>query len=454
MNVVILAAGMGKRMQSSLPKVLHPLAGKPLLSHVIDTARELSPKRLCVVYGHGGERVPQQLSADDLTFVKQEPQLGTGHAIMQAVPHLDDEVPTLVLYGDVPLTTSATLAKLIESAGQEKLAILTVTLDDPTGYGRIVREGGQITRIVEQKDASEVERAIREVNTGIMVVPTRKLKQWLSTLSNDNAQQEYYLTDIVARAVAEGVTVASAQPSAIWETLGVNSKLQLAELERIHQRNIANALLEQGVTLADPARIDVRGTLTCARDVSIDVGCVFEGKVELGEGVSIGPYCVIRNARIAAGVQLRPFCVIDEASIGAQSQIGPFSRLRPGAELADDVHIGNFVEVKNAQIGQSSKANHLAYIGDSTVGARVNVGAGSITCNYDGANKWRTVIEDDAFIGTDCQLVAPVRVGKGATLGAGTTLTKDAPAGKLTLSRVKQTTIEGWQRPVKKKTES
>jgi bifunctional UDP-N-acetylglucosamine pyrophosphorylase/glucosamine-1-phosphate N-acetyltransferase len=454
MNVVILAAGMGKRMQSALPKVLHPLAGKPLLSHVVDTARTLSPNRLCVVYGHGGERLPQQLKADDLQFVKQEPQLGTGHAVMQAVPHLDDSAPTLVLYGDVPLTAGATLSRLIESAGEDKLAILTVTLDDPTGYGRIVREAGRIARIVEQKDASEVERAIREVNTGIMVAPTAWLKQWLATLSNDNAQKEYYLTDIVARAVADDVEVASAQPSHDWETLGVNSKVQLAELERIHQRNIANRLLEQGVTLADPARIDVRGSLTCGRDVTIDVGCVFEGEVELGEGVSVGPYCVIRNARIAAGVQLRPFCVIDEASVGAQSQIGPFARLRPGAELADDVHIGNFVEVKNAQIGQGSKANHLAYIGDSTVGARVNVGAGSITCNYDGANKWRTVIEDDAFIGTDCQLVAPVRVGKGATLGAGTTLTKDAPAGKLTLSRVKQTTIDGWQRPIKKKPQS
>ncbi len=453
MNVVILAAGMGKRMQSALPKVLHPLAGKPLLSHVVDTARELSPSCLCVVYGHGGEQVPQRLQSDDLHFVKQVPQLGTGHAVMQAVPHLDDDVPTLILYGDVPLTTSATLKSLLQSAGHDKLAILTVTLDDPSGYGRIVREGGQIVRIVEQKDASEQERRINEINTGIMVVPTRQLKQWLATLSNDNAQKEYYLTDIVARAVAENVAVASAQPSAVSETLGVNSKVQLAELERIHQRNIAYRLLEQGVTLADPERIDVRGNLVCGRDVTIDVGCVFEGEVEIGEGASIGPYCVIRNARIAAGVQIRPFCVIDEASVGAQSQIGPFSRLRPGAELANDVHIGNFVEIKNAQIGQSSKANHLAYIGDSTVGARVNVGAGSITCNYDGANKWRTIIEDDAFIGTDCQLIAPVTVGKGATLGAGTTLSKDAPAGKLTISRVKQMTLDGWQRPVKKKAE-
>ncbi len=453
MNVVILAAGMGKRMQSALPKVLHPLAGKPLLSHVVDTARELSPSRLCVIYGHGGDQVPQRLQADDMQFVKQEPQLGTGHAVMQAVPYLDDHVPTLILYGDVPLTTSDTLKKLVQSAEQDKLAILTVTLDDPTGYGRIVRENGRIVRIVEQKDANEVERGIQEVNTGIIVAPTRQLKQWLATLSNDNAQKEYYLTDIVARAVAENVAVASAQPSAVWETLGVNSKVQLAELERTHQRNIAYRLLEQGVTLADPERIDVRGNLVCGRDVTIDVGCVFEGNVEIGEGASIGPYSVIRNARIAAGVQVRPFCVIDEASVGAQSQIGPFSRLRPGAELADDVHIGNFVEVKNAQIGQSSKANHLAYIGDASVGARVNVGAGSITCNYDGANKWRTIIEDDAFIGTDCQLIAPVTVGKGATLGAGTTLSKDAPAGKLTLSRVKQTTLDGWQRPVKKKAE-
>jgi bifunctional UDP-N-acetylglucosamine pyrophosphorylase/glucosamine-1-phosphate N-acetyltransferase len=451
MNVVILAAGMGKRMQSALPKVLHPLAGKPLLSHVIDTARTLSPSSLCIIYGHGGDVVPQAVQAPDVSFAKQEPQLGTGHAVMQAVPHLRDDVPTLVLYGDVPLTTGESLRQLLDSAGSNKLAILTVELEDPTGYGRIVRENGKIVGIVEQKDATEEQRAITEVNTGIMVVPTAKLKSWLSTLSNNNAQKEYYLTDIVARAVADDVEVVSAHPAAVWETLGVNSKVQLAELERIHQRNLANALLEQGVTLADPARIDVRGELRCGRDVTIDVGCVFEGKVEIEEGAVIGAHSVIRNARIGKGAQIKPFCHIEDAVVGAASQIGPYARLRPGTELAEDVHIGNFVEVKNSQIAAHSKANHLAYVGDATVGSRVNIGAGTITCNYDGANKFRTIIEDDAFIGSDTQLVAPVRVGKGATLGAGTTLTKDAPEGKLTVSRPKQLTIENWQRPVKVK---
>ena len=449
MNIVILAAGMGKRMQSALPKVLHPLAGKPLLSHVIDTARALSPERLCVIYGHGGDAVPGACRSDDITFAKQEPQLGTGHAVMQAVPHLSDDVPTLILYGDVPLTTKDSLQQLLDSAGANKLAILTIDLEDPTGYGRILREGGKIVGIVEQKDASEQQRAIREVNTGIMVVPTAKLKKWLSTLSNDNAQKEYYLTDIVARAVADDVPVVSAQPAAVWETLGVNSKVQLAELERTHQRNIANALLEQGVTLADPARIDVRGSLSCGRDVSIDVNCVFEGTVELEEGVRIGAHCVIRNARIAKGAEIKPFCHIEDAVVGPASAIGPYARLRPGTELGDDVHVGNFVEVKNSRIAAHSKANHLAYVGDADVGSRVNIGAGTITCNYDGANKFRTIIEDDAFIGSDTQLVAPVRVGKGATLGAGTTLTKDAPEGKLTVSRARQVTIENWKRPVK-----
>jgi len=451
MNIVILAAGMGKRMQSALPKVLHPLAGKPLLSHVIDTARALSPQNLCVIYGHGGDAVPEACRSHDITFAKQEPQLGTGHAVMQAVPYLSDDVPTLVLYGDVPLTTKDSLQQLLDSAGTNKLAILTIDLEDPTGYGRILREGGQIVGIVEQKDASEQQRAVREVNTGIMVVPTAKLKKWLSTLSNDNAQKEYYLTDIVARAVLDGVSVVSAQPAAVWETLGVNSKVQLAELERIHQRNIANALLEQGVTLADPARIDVRGSLSCGRDISIDVNCVFEGKVELEEGVRIGAHCVIRNARIGKGAEIKPFCHIEDAIVGPASAIGPYARLRPGTELGEDVHIGNFVEVKNSQIAAHSKANHLAYVGDADVGSRVNIGAGTITCNYDGANKFRTIIEDDAFIGSDTQLVAPVRVGKGATLGAGTTLTKDAPEGKLTVSRAKQLTIENWKRPVKVK---
>ena len=441
---------MGKRMQSALPKVLHPLAGKALLSHVIDTARSLAPKNLCVVYGHGGDAVPSMLAADDLSFARQEPQLGTGHAVMQANAQLHDDMPTLVLYGDVPLTLADSLQRLLAAAGTERLGILTVDLPDPTGYGRIVRDNGRIVRIVEQKDASAEERRITEVNTGIMVAPTARLKKWLAGLSNDNAQGEYYLTDIVACAVADGVEVVSAQPQAVWETLGVNSKVQLAELERIYQRNLADRLLEQGVTLADPARIDIRGSLTCGRDVSIDVGCVFEGAVTLADNVSIGANCVLRNARVAEGVAVKPFCHIEDAVIGAGAQIGPYARLRPGTELADNVHIGNFVEVKNSQVGSGSKANHLAYVGDSTVGARVNIGAGTITCNYDGVNKFRTIIEDDVFIGSDTQLVAPVTVGRGATLGAGTTLTRDAPAGKLTVSRAKQITIDGWQRPVKK----
>ena len=453
MNVVILAAGMGKRMQSALPKVLHPLAGKPLLSHVIDTARSLAADtgvhNICVIYGHGGDQVPSLIGAPDLQFAKQEPQLGTGHAVAQASPVLDEKVPTLVLYGDVPLTTSASLQRLIAAAGSDKLAILTADMDDPTGLGRIVREGGKIVRIVEQKDASEAEKAITEINTGIIIAPTAQLKQWLTTLSNNNAQGEYYLTDIVARAVADGVPVVSAQPDAVWETLGVNSKVQLAELERIYQRNLAQKLLEQGVTLFDPNRIDIRGNLTCGRDVTIDVGCVFEGKVTLEDGVQIAAHCVIKDAHIAAGTVIKPFCHIEDATVGAQSHIGPYARLRPGTTLAEDVHVGNFVEIKNSQVAAHSKANHLAYIGDATIGSRVNIGAGTITCNYDGVNKSRTIIEDDAFIGSDSQLVAPVRVGKGATLAAGTTLTKDAPEGKLTISRARQITLENWQRPVK-----
>ncbi|TFW27188.1 bifunctional UDP-N-acetylglucosamine diphosphorylase/glucosamine-1-phosphate N-acetyltransferase GlmU [Duganella callida] len=457
MNVVILAAGMGKRMQSALPKVLHPLAGKPLLQHVLDTARSVSNQhasaKVCVIYGHGGAAVQELLAKqpEPVAMALQEQQLGTGHAVMQALPQLDDSVPTLILYGDVPLTSAATLQQLVDVAGNDKLGILTVEQDDPFGLGRIVREQGQIVRIVEQKDASEAERAIKEINSGIMVAPTVKLKQWLSAIRNDNAQGEYYLTDIVALAVADGVPVVSAQPAAVWEVAGVNSKVQLAELERIHQRNIANRLLEQGVTLLDPARIDVRGELVCGRDVTIDVGCVFEGKVELGDGVTVAANSVIINARILAGAQIKPFCHIEDAVVGEVSIIGPYARLRPGTVLAEDVHVGNFVEIKNGQVAAHSKANHLAYIGDATIGARVNIGAGTITCNYDGANKSRTVIEDDAFIGSDSQLVAPVTVGKGATLGAGTTLTKDAPAGKLTISRPRQITIENWVRPVKTK---
>jgi len=449
MNVVILAAGMGKRMQSALPKVLHPLAGKPLLAHVVDTAKNLQPGQLCIVYGHGGDAVPSSFQDSTLSFALQAPQLGTGHAVAQAMPLLDDNVPTLVLYGDVPLTTSATLTRLLDSAASDKLAVLTITVPDPTGYGRIVREQGKIVRIVEQKDANASELAIGEINTGIIVAPTAKLRQWLAALSNDNAQGEYYLTDIVASAVADGVEVVSAQPDDFSETVGVNSKRQLAELERLYQRNIANALLEQGVTLLDPARLDVRGTLRCGRDVSIDVNCIFEGTVEIEDGAVIGANCIIRNARIGRAAQIKPFTHIDDAIVGAAAQVGPYARLRPGTELGEEVHIGNFVEIKKTTIAARSKANHLAYIGDARIGSGVNVGAGVITCNYDGINKFETIIEDDVFVGSDVQLIAPIMVGKGATVGAGTTLTKDAPAGQLTLSRAKQMSLAGWQRPVK-----
>ena len=451
MNIVVLAAGMGKRMRSDLPKVLHRLAGRPLLGHVLATARSLAPTRLVVVYGHGGDQVPAALAADDLLWAKQEPQLGTGHAVMQAASLLDPSVPTLVLYGDVPLTRGATLRRLLAAAGDDRLAILTVDLPDPTGYGRIVREGGRIVRIVEHKDADAATRAIREVNTGILALPTAALLRWLARLGNDNAQREYYLTDVVALAVAEGTPVVSAQPDTVGETLGVNGKAQLAELERLHQRETAEALLEAGVTLADPARIDVRGTLLAGRDVEIDVGCVFEGDVRLADGVRVGAYCVLRNARLEAGAEVLPFTHIDDAVVGAGARVGPYARLRPGTVLGEAAHVGNFVEMKNVTMAAHSKANHLAYVGDAQVGANVNIGAGTITCNFDGAEKHLTVIEDDAFIGSDTQLVAPVRVGRGATLGAGTTLTKDAPAGQLTVSRARQTSIAGWQRPVKRK---
>ncbi len=450
MNVVILAAGMGKRMRSDLPKVLHSLAGKPLLAHVVDTARSLAPGRIVIVYGHGGETVPRAIEGDDLRWALQEPQLGTGHAVMQALPHLDPATPTLVLYGDVPLIGRDTLARLLAAAGAGRLGLLTVDLPDPEGYGRVLREGGRIVGIVEHKDADDEVRAIREVNTGILVAPTAALTRWLGALSNDNAQKEYYLTDVVAAAVHDGVEVVSAQPADASETLGVNSKAQLAVLERIFQGRIAARLMDEGVQLADPARLDVRGELACGRDVSIDVNCVFEGKVEIGDGASIGAHCVIRDTRIGAGAQILPFTLIEQSSIGARARIGPYARLRPGTELGEETHVGNFVEMKNTRMAAKSKANHLSYLGDTTVGERVNIGAGTITCNYDGANKYRTVIEDDAFIGSDTQLVAPVRVGRGATLGAGTTLTRDAPEHKLTMSRTQQTTVESWKRPVKK----
>lgn len=449
MNIVILAAGQGKRMHSNLPKVLHPLAGKALVSHVIDSARRLSPQTLCLVYGHGGEIVRSSLAAPDLAWALQEPQLGTGHAVQQALPHLQGDGITLILYGDVPLIQTETLKRLVHAA-QSGLAILTVTLADPDGYGRIVRNAaGQVVRIVEQKDAMAEERHIREINTGIMAMPTARLGEWLGLLSNNNAQNEYYLTDIVGMAVEAGLPIRTENPKHQWEVLGVNSKVQLAELERIAQRGTAEALMEQGVRLADPARFDVRGELICGRDVFIDVNCVFEGNVELGEATEVGPNCVLKNARIGAGTRLAAFTHIEDAVVGADGRIGPFARLRPGTELAEDVHIGNFVEIKKSRIAAHSKANHLAYVGDAIVGSRVNIGAGTITCNYDGANKFQTIIEDDAFIGSDTQLVAPVTVGRGATLGAGTTLTKNAPPDTLTISRTRQVSITGWKRPVK-----
>jgi len=454
LNVVILAAGMGKRMQSSLPKVLHRIAGKPMLAHVIDQARRLNPGRIVVVVGHGADQVKAAFADQpDLSFVLQSPQQGTGHAVMQAVPQLLDtpESVTLVLYGDVPLVQAQTLQALAQ-AGQSGMAILTETLQDPAGYGRIVRnDNGHIQCIVEHKDATETQRSIKEVNTGILVARTQQLKNWLGRITNDNAQGEYYLTDVVGLAVNDGIAVNSAQPGAPYETLGVNSRVQQAQLERLWQQEQARQLLEQGVTLADPARFDLRGELQCGRDVSIDVGCVFEGQVVLEDGVDIGPHCVLRNTRVAAGTQIDAFSHLDDAIVGREARIGPYARLRPGADVGDHAHVGNFVEIKKSRLGQGSKANHLAYIGDAQIGERVNIGAGTITCNYDGVNKFQTIIEDDAFIGSDTQLVAPVRVGRGATLGAGTTLTQDAPEGQLTLSRTRQTTVAGWQRPVRKK---
>ncbi len=451
MQIVILAAGQGKRMNSRLPKVLQPLAARPLLGHVVTTSRSLGPRTLCVVYGHGGDQVRAALDAPDIVWAEQAQQLGTGHAVQQAMPMLGDEGAVLVLYGDVPLIQAQTLRDLLDAAEGSRVALLTVTLADPTGYGRIMRDlNGKILSIVEEKDASGGIRAIREVNTGILCAPARLLRDWLARLRNDNAQGEFYLTDVIEMAVQDGVEVVARQPAHEWEVLGVNNKVQLAELERIHQRNQAHALLEAGVTLRDPARIDIRGELVCGRDVEIDVGCVFEGRVELADGVKVGAHCVLRDVKVGAETRIAPFCHFDSAEIGSAGVLGPYARLRPGTVLGEDVHVGNFVEIKNSQVAAHSKANHLAYVGDASVGSGVNIGAGVITCNYDGANKHRTVIEDDAFIGSDCQLVAPVTVGRGATIGAGTTLTQNAPADALTLSRTRQLSITGWARPVKK----
>ena len=451
LNIAILAAGQGKRMRSSLPKVLHPLGGRPLLAHVLDTVRKLAAGRICVVYGHGGDAVRERFPDSDLAWAQQDPPLGTGHALAQALPHLGTDGVTLVLFGADPLARAQTLDAVAQKARDGALSLLTIELDDPTGYGRIVRgSDGRVRAIVEQKDATPEQRAIREINTGVMAAPTACFARWLAAIDNRNASGEYYLTDVIALAVKEGVAVETTRAANVIETLGVNTMRELAQLERLYQRAQADALLDAGVTLADPDRLDIRGTLTCGADVTIDVGCVFEGVVKLRDGVGIGANCVLKNVTIGPGTQVAPFSHLDEATIGANCRIGPFARLRPGAALADDVHVGNFVEVKQASLGVGSKANHLAYIGDATIGRNVNVGAGTITCNYDGANKHRTVIEDDVFIGSDSQLVAPVTVGRGATLGAGTTLTRDAPPDALTLSRAPQTTVPGWKRPVKK----
>jgi bifunctional UDP-N-acetylglucosamine pyrophosphorylase/glucosamine-1-phosphate N-acetyltransferase len=452
-NVVIMAAGMGTRMKSARPKVLHTLAGRPLLQHVLDTMSQLGAKRTLVVTGHAADAVEAACAGPGRQFVRQVPQQGTGHAVQQVVPHLgDDAATTLILNGDVPLTRAQTARALIEACGGTRLALLTIELPDPSGYGRIVRHADAVRGIVEHKDASAEQRAIREIYTGLMAAPTGWLKRAVMALKNDNAQREYYLTDIVAMAVAEGLAVVAVPAASETEVLGVNSPLQLADLERRFQRAQADTLMEgSGVRLADPARFDLRGTLECGRDVEIDVGCVFEGDVRIGDGVRIGAHCVLRDAVVEAGAQILAFTHIDGAHVGPGASVGPYARLRPGADLGPEVHIGNFVEVKNSTLARGAKANHLAYLGDATVGERVNYGAGSITANYDGANKHRTVIEADVHIGSNSVLVAPVTVGAGATVGGGSTITRDVPAGKLVVARGRQTPIEGWQRPAKAK---
>ncbi len=458
-DVVVMAAGKGTRMKSRTPKVLHRLGGKALAAHVIGCAAQLGARRAVVITGHGAEQVEAALAplatpALALDFVRQEPQLGTGHAVQQAVPVLADDGVTLVLSGDVPLTRPDTLQALLALCAGEHLALLTLGLSDPTGYGRIVRDAtGGVQAIVEHKDASDAQRAITEIYSGIMAVPTRQLRGWLARLDNRNAQQEYYLTDVVQFAVADGARVLAHRIDDAVQVAGVNSPAQLAELERAHQRRLAAELMEAGVRLADPARLDVRGTLTCGQDVDIDVNCVFEGTVALGDGVRIGANCVIANARIEAGAVVHPFTHIDGEKAGVQvgerAWVGPFARLRPGAQLGPEVHIGNFVEVKNSTLAAGAKANHLAYLGDATVGERVNYGAGSITANYDGARKHRTVIEADVHVGSNCVLVAPVTIGAGGTVGGGSTITKDTPPGALSVARGKQLSIPNWQRPRK-----
>ena len=451
LGIVVLAAGQGTRMRSRLPKVLHKLAGKPLLGHVLDTARSLNPECIVVVHGHGGDQVQQVFSAPDLFWVEQQQQLGTGHALQQALPALEGMERVLVLYGDVPLTSADTLRELTDRTASD-LGLLTVELDDPAGYGRIVRdESGNVLRIVEQKDASAEELQIKEINTGIMLLGVERLRRWLAELSNDNAQGEYYLTDVIEMAVADGVAVHIAQPKQAVEAEGVNDRYQLAELERFVQQRQARALMDAGITLADPARFDLRGVLKAGQDIEIDVNVIMEGRISLGSNVQVGANTVLRNVTIADNVCILENCVIEDAVIGADCRIGPFSRIRPGTELVGGAHVGNFVEIKNSRVDLGSKINHLSYVGDTEMGSGVNIGAGTITCNYDGANKHRTVIGGNAFIGSNSALVAPVHIGDGATIGAGSTITKDTPGNKLTLSRAKQVTMNNWQRPKKER---
>lgn len=451
LGVVVLAAGQGKRMRSRLPKVLHPLAGRPLLAHVLDTAQALGAARIGVVYGYGGDRVPRRMADYDCIWVEQAERLGTGHAVMQAMPRMQAMDRILVLYGDVPLMQPATLQRLVDAAVETELGVLTAVLEDPTGYGRIVRdEAGRVLRIVEQRDATAAELRIDEVNTGFLVVDRTRLDDWLSRIGNRNAQGEYYLTDILALAVGEGVEIATSHPRTLDEVCGINDRVQLAALERAFQRRQVEALMRGGVTLADPARLDIRGRLYAGEDVSIDVNLVVEGDVRLAAGVSIGPNCLLRDCAIGPGTQVFANSIVEGAVVGADARIGPFSRLRPEAVLADAVHVGNFVEVKKSEVGAGSKVNHLTYVGDARIGSGVNVGAGTITCNYDGVNKHPTVIGDRAFIGSNASLVAPVEIGEGATVGAGSVVSHRVPAGKLTVTRANQTIVEGWQRPRKK----
>ena len=451
LTTIILAAGKGTRMCSQIPKVLHQIANRSLLQHVYDMSSQLENNTIKIVYGHGADLVRDTLKDLEVSWIEQKQQLGTGHAVQQTCDQFSDSDTVLILYGDVPLLKLTTVKALIKNVSEQSIALLTVNLDDATGYGRIVRDAlGQVTKIVEQKDATAAEQLIKEGNTGIMAVQGKLLKQWLSQLGNNNAQGEYYLTDIIEMAVADGMTIITSQPSSVDEVLGVNNRIQLSHLERVYQTEQANLLMEQGVTLMDPARFDLRGTIeSLGTDIIIDVNVILEGKNSIGNNVRIGANTYINNSIIADNVVILANCIIDNAIVGLGSKIGPFARLRPETVLAEQVHIGNFVEIKKSTIATASKINHLSYIGDATVGSHVNIGAGTITCNYDGVNKFRTIIEDGAFIGSDSQLVAPVTIGKNATIGAGSTITKDSPEHQLTLSRVKQVSISGWQRPVK-----